>query len=297
VRVYLPLDEVEGGGATVEREALEAIGEFELLDALLGRRPDRVERIAASEPSSSALTPLRRTLFRMGAAAEPHTAATPVHALAAPDMARELDEVARRVKRLIVTDGVAPHDIAIVSRKSRPYGPRAAEVLRRHGVPVSARLRSNLTEVSAVAALLHVFAAAAEGFSWRTLAELAESPYFALDLDVGLLKRASTRGRYRSLDGWSEALAAMLDAALHQRVYVTRWRRSLRSVRWRRRLWSRGRARSGSRSRCAAWDGTPPHRAKRSATASGASATTRAARRTASRTRWRSTLPDATRRR
>ena len=216
VRVYLPLDQVEGAAAAAERDDHEPVGEHELLDALLQRRPRAIVRIP-ERAGHDALAPLRRSLFRASAAPAPHAPNTPVRALAAPDMARELETVARRVKRLIVEEGAAPHTIAVVSRKSRPYGPRAAELLRRHGVPVSARLRSNLAEVSAVAALLRVFRAAAEGFTWRTLAELAESPYFDLDLDVGLLKRASTRGRYRSLDGWTAALQAMADEAEYER--------------------------------------------------------------------------------
>jgi hypothetical protein len=196
VRVYLPLDHVVGDRAATERASLEAIGEHDLIDALLARRPREVVRVpdARSDGASDVLASLRGALFRTDATSGPHTPTTPVAAVGAPDLARELEVVARRVKRLIVDKGAAPHTIAVVSRKSRPYGPRAVEVLRRHGVPVTARLRTNLAEVPAVAALLRVFRAAAEGFAWRTLAELAESPYFDLALDVGLLRRVSTRG-------------------------------------------------------------------------------------------------------
>jgi hypothetical protein len=69
--------------------------------------------------------------------------------------------------------------------------------------------------VPAVAALLRVFRAAAEGFDWRTLAGLAESPYFDLTLDLGLLRRASTRGRHRTLEQWGAALAALAGEASH----------------------------------------------------------------------------------
>ncbi|MFL5576384.1 MAG: PD-(D/E)XK nuclease family protein [Gemmatimonadaceae bacterium] len=216
LRVYLALDEVEGDAARAEREDTETIGEHELLDALLLRRPDRVVRVP-SRPAGDALGALRRSLFRASAAAVPHGPDAPVRALAAPDVARELEAVARRVKRLIVEEGVAPHAIAVVSRKSRPYGPRAAELLRRHGVPVTARVRTNLAEVSAVAALARVFRAAAEGFGWRALAELAESPYFDLGLDVGLLGRASARGRHHSLAGWTATLEAMAAEAALER--------------------------------------------------------------------------------
>jgi ATP-dependent helicase/nuclease subunit B len=216
VRVYVPLDEVQGAGAAAEREAMEAIGEHELLDALLTRSPDHLVRVLAQDiESSSGLAPLRRALLRADATELAPTGDSSVRALSAPDMARELETVARRVKQLVVDEGVAPHRIAVVSRKSRPYGPRAVDVLRRHGVPVTARLRTNLTEVAAVAALLRVFAAAATGFPWRTLAELAESPFFALDLDAGMLKRASASGGHRSLGAWAAALDDLVAEAQH----------------------------------------------------------------------------------
>jgi RecB family exonuclease len=205
VRVYLPLDHVVGPEAEADRIALEAIGEHELRDALVAREPAEIVRLPRIEPRD-ALATLHHTLFRPPTALDALTSATPVRALASPDMARELDEVARRVKRLIVDGGVAPNAIAVVSRKSRPYGPRMVDALRRHGVPVSARIRTNLAEVSAVAALLRVFRTGADGYAWRTLTELAESPYFDLSLDVGLLKRASTRGRHRSLAAWHATL-------------------------------------------------------------------------------------------
>jgi hypothetical protein len=238
VRVYVPLDHLEGPAAAVARDDLEPIGEFELLDALLARHPDRVVRlgsaaVGAADPAvpslgvhsaldaaADALAPLRRTLLRVSVdAPDPAVDAAcgrAVRALEAPDLAREVDEVARRVKRLIVEDGVAPHTIAVVSRKSRPYGPRIVEALGRHGVPVTARLRTNLAEVPPVAALLRVFQAGAEGFAWLPLLQVAESPYFDLALDVGLLKRASARGRYRTLAAWGQALGELIAEAAYE---------------------------------------------------------------------------------
>lgn len=183
-----------------------ALGEHELLDQLLAKRPDAIVRAECDAGGHAA-------------GSEEWNASTPpsVRAVAAPDLAREVDVVARRVKRLIVDDGADPQAIAVVSRKSRPYGPRMVDALRRHGVPVSARMRTNLAEVSVVAALLRVFRAADDGYPWRTLAELAESSYFDLALDVGLLRRASGRGRLRSLDAWSAALQDLVAEAVHAR--------------------------------------------------------------------------------
>lgn len=240
LHVYLLLDSIEPpsarhGDADANGFA-EPIAEHELLDQLLARKPDHVEplgrprgavggplRDPATAPVADRANPLatigsplehvRASLFRDERTAAPFVPHAGVAALAAPDMARELEQVARRIKRLIV-DGVggvpvAPHRIAVVSRKSRPYGDRMAEMLRRHGVPVTSRLRSSLAEVAAVAAFARVFDAAANGYPWRTLADIAECPYFDVRLDVAVLRAASTRGRLTSLGDWEGMLGRL----------------------------------------------------------------------------------------
>ena len=217
LRVYLSLPDDASDGATTS--------DHDLWSALLARKPDDVVRLDAearpaerrgpsAERRPSALAHLVANLFSTDTTApRPAPARAEVDAIAAPDLARELEIVARRVKRLLVEEGVAPNRIAIVPRKSRPYGNRAVEVLRRHGIPVTARLRTTLAEVPAVAALLRVFRAAHSGWRWRTLAGLAESPYFDLALDVGVLRRIGSRSPVSSLDGWYAELDRMLSDA------------------------------------------------------------------------------------
>lgn len=132
---------------------------------------------------------------------------------AAPDITRELEDVARSVKRLLLeghTDGhpVAGRDIAIIARQSRPYLTRAAEIFERYGIPTHARLRHTLSEVPAVAALLRVFRAATDEWSTRRLRELSDSPYFEISFDMPLLREVGGSARRHGIDGWRDALAA-----------------------------------------------------------------------------------------
>lgn len=215
LRVHLLLDDLDAGA-----DGGEPLGEHALRDALLGRRPDRVERVAAAEDRPAALARVQRALLGASNDAVAHgDVRDALHAVAAPDLTRELETVARRVKQLIVgADGAAPvrpHRIAVVARKARPYGERAAELLRRHGVPVTTRLRANLAEVPAVAALLRALALADGRLDWARLGEVAESPYLDTGLDAALLRTIARRRRPMTAESWLHALRdARAEAAL-----------------------------------------------------------------------------------
>lgn len=133
-------------------------------------------------------------------------------ATAAPDLSRELDHVARRVKRLIVEEGALPHEIAVVARKARPHLTRAAATFAAHGIPVHARLRHTLTEIPAVAALLRVFRIAGDGWRVKDLEALAASPYFDIPLDRDIMRRAVQAGSPRGLAAWRTALGDLRGA-------------------------------------------------------------------------------------
>src|SRR5690606_25095048 len=77
----------------------------------------------------------------------------------APDVDRELEEVARRVRALIDA-GTEPRRIAVVARQSRPYVERTVAALNRFGVPAAARLRTGYADIPAIRALLTLFGVA-----------------------------------------------------------------------------------------------------------------------------------------
>lgn len=203
VRVHLLV--ADPGSAMVE-----PLSERAVLDELR-QLAQAVERLEPS-PRPESLARIREGLFTE-AEAEGPSASAAVSFVAAPDLTRELGVVAREVKRRVIEEGAEPSSIAIVVRGLRPEGPRAVQELLRHGVPVTARLRYRLTEVPAVAALLRVFRLAAEGWSRRALIELAESPYFDLWLDAGVLGLIAGRARPGTLDEWRAELERALAEA------------------------------------------------------------------------------------
>lgn len=131
-----------------------------------------------------------------------------VDLIVAPDPEREAEAVACRI-RALVDGGVPPNRIAVVSRKARPHVDLAAAALTRLGLPVTARQRLPFAEIPVVRAVAALFTAAAEGWSRRTLVELAEHPYIRVGLDPRILNTIGYRQRVSGLDGWDQALTAL----------------------------------------------------------------------------------------
>jgi len=138
---------------------------------------------------------------------EPGPPAASADLVAAPDVEREAEEVARRIRALAET-GVPLHRMAVVTRQARPHADLAAEALARFGVSVTQRRRHTLREIPVVRALAALLAAAAEGWTRHGLAELADQPYFASELDAGAINAIGYERRVTGLDAWVAALLA-----------------------------------------------------------------------------------------
>jgi RecB family exonuclease len=123
----------------------------------------------------------------------------------APDVDRALDEIARRVRALI-DGGARPNRIAVIARKARPHVDLAVSSLRKFGVPATARQRIGLVEIPAIRAIRTLFAAAAEGWTRRGLAEIARQPYLDCQLDARIINSVGYAQRVTGLADWERAL-------------------------------------------------------------------------------------------
>ena len=149
-----------------------------------------------------------RHVFTDGGYAPPSSPSLRI--VSAPDMPREVDEVAVRVRALI-DGGTPPHRIAVIMRSARPYSSHVIRALDRLNVPASARRRYGLAEVPAVRALLALFRVASEGWERLGLVELAETPYFRARLDAGVLNHIGYQRRIQGLAAWRDALRMLAD--------------------------------------------------------------------------------------
>lgn len=128
-----------------------------------------------------------------------------VRVIAAPDVEREMEEVAARVRDL-ADAGTPLERIAVVARQARPYADMAAAALERFGVSATARRRYVLRDIPVIRALATLLAAAAEGWTRHGLAELAEQPYFANDIGARLVNQIGFEHRVQGLASWAAAI-------------------------------------------------------------------------------------------
>lgn len=176
------------------------------------RRSPALDRITIYSAEALPLdTELEATVTRLD---EPATTATrlfgppvaagitTVQVIAAPDVEREMEEVASRI-RALADAGVPFHRVAVVARQARPYADMAAAALERFGVPATTRRRYVLRDIPVIRALASLLTAAAEGWSRHGLAELAEQPYFANDILAGLVNQIGFAHRVQGLECWA----------------------------------------------------------------------------------------------
>ncbi|HEX3274222.1 MAG TPA: PD-(D/E)XK nuclease family protein [Gemmatimonadales bacterium] len=202
------LQDLRGGWRTLIRTlagsgALDRIVIYtaEELELGLGAAP-RVSRLNQSAG-------LAGRLFQVAAV----DGATPtVVPILAPDVDRELDAVAARI-RTLADAGVPLHRIAVVARQARPYVDLALAALDRFGVPATARRRVSWSEVPIIRAVRALLSAASDGWTRHGVAELAEQPYFWNELDVRLINYTGYRRRLAGLKAWRQALEGIAQEA------------------------------------------------------------------------------------
>lgn len=212
-------DRIEGGGlpaAIGEARTLHIYGltslqrRRRLFQALSAQEEVEVVLYLVSEPGESEWDELEPGPTR----AEELETGEPAAGIlfAAPDALAEASWVAARVKSLLLEGGVEPDEIAVVARSGGADTRRAVEALREAGVPATVRMRSKLAEVAALRAILLLFQGAADDWTYRSLRQVLTSPFFAVDLDLRPFDFIATERRVRGLDGWSSALARLIDS-------------------------------------------------------------------------------------
>ena len=204
------LHDLRGGWRTllqalVESPALDAVTIYTSRPLDLGESlPATVETLAEPECAAARLFTPRAT---------PGEGCPTVDVIAAPDVERELEEVARRI-RVAASEGVPLPRIAVVARQARPYVDLAVAALERVGVPATARRRVAYRDVPVVRGVLALFGAAAEGWERHGLAEIAEQPYVGVGLDPLVINHLGYRRRVTGLADWERSLGELEAAAL-----------------------------------------------------------------------------------
>ncbi len=137
-------------------------------------------------------------------------AAGAVTLLEAPDPAREIGMVLRRVKRLLL-DGCPPDDILIALRDWPLYGGQVAAQGAVYDLPLALHYGVPLAQNPAVVALLDLLSLHVGDFRRRDLLDTLRSPYFEIPgIDADLLEWISIQQR---ITGGRSAWLAGIEAA------------------------------------------------------------------------------------
>jgi hypothetical protein len=162
------------------------------------------------------------SIYTTGALEEWQTLDVPVDAIGsqagpptvqpAPDSRSELQWVAGRVKQLLQSGDAEPHEIAVVARTGLEDTGRALRALEAAGIPATARVRTPLSEIAALKAVLDLFRAAAESWSYRALRTVLASPYLGVRMDLRPFDRIASDARPASLAEWQQQLEQLCEA-------------------------------------------------------------------------------------
>ncbi|MCC6801548.1 MAG: PD-(D/E)XK nuclease family protein [Anaerolineae bacterium] len=203
------LTTVPGREATIGSRFADALDRLQAAHSLYHQPLEIIPFVTSVDDRHRALRHLSAQLLR------PHPVRIPVDGavrwLEAPDPAREVGAVLRRVKRLLL-DGCAPDDILIALRDWALYGGQMAAQGRSYGLPLALHLGEPLARNPAVVALLDLLRLHLGDFRRRDLLDVLRSPYFDVPglgaARVDLLERISVEMRVGGgRRAWLDAVA------------------------------------------------------------------------------------------
>ena len=177
-----------------------------LLTSLAAQTDVDVQLFVLGEPEAEELRELSDDIEDIAGAAP-----SPAHVQPVPDTQRELAWIAREVKRLLVDGDVRPHQIAVVARSGYEDTGRAYNALRNAGVPGTAVIRSRLTEIGALKAILLAFRGAASGWDYRALRAVLDNAYYDTAIDLRPIDHIATQRRVTGLAAWQLRLTELAD--------------------------------------------------------------------------------------
>ncbi|MFN8375179.1 MAG: PD-(D/E)XK nuclease family protein [Anaerolineae bacterium] len=193
------------------KQALERLIESHTLE----QQSEPVVRVLSGAAAEDGRAPdmrhLLANIFRLGVS--PVQWQNNVRWLEAPDTAREVSAVLRRVKRLLL-DGVSPDEIMIALRDWTGYNAHLISMTRTYGLPMALHYGEPLAQNAAIIALMNLLQLHGGDFKRRDLLDALRSPYFqpaGLDsTQIDELERIShallvTGGRSMWLEALDEA--------------------------------------------------------------------------------------------
>jgi ATP-dependent helicase/nuclease subunit B len=186
-------------------------------------------RPTPSAPFAATLAHIERELFRDPRSIKTRAAADGVEVLTASGQLGEIEQLARKIKRLLCGDPasgsarVKPGDIAVVFRSTAQIAPLVREVFDEFGIPYSIDSGIALGRSPLLSALVAVLKLDLEDWPFRKLLELAANNYFrpawsawrrgdaAVDVERAVRRLQIPKGRRALLTALERWAATELD--------------------------------------------------------------------------------------
>lgn len=182
--------------------------------ALRQRFPDIKETVMKAHPPDTPLAALEYELFRDRLSGSGHKtpALGKIEVFEAPSELREVEEIAREAKRLVLECGYEPDDIAIVFRTLEVYAPLVRDTFESYGLPCRMGRAEPLSSNPAVKVVLNAIAVLEEDWERDSVIRFIKSNYVRFggkwsDLLPDWVERwARSTGVLRTRDQWIELL-------------------------------------------------------------------------------------------
>ncbi len=135
-------------------------------------------------PDASRNSHFARNLFRTdrGASLEKLSLTDQISLLHIPDRVQEVEEIAKLIKRLALSQPSLPLDqICVTFNKLDPYAPLIREIFPLHGVPYTIECAERLENSTIIMSIFSLLEQIQGGASPQTRKEVLRSPYFQTD--------------------------------------------------------------------------------------------------------------------
>ncbi len=184
------------------------------LAALKERFPGIRETVLEAHVTDTPLAALERGLFRdrPSGARERVSTLGKIEVVEAPSELREVEEIARKAKRLVFECGYEPDDIAVIFRTLDVYAPLVRDTFEGYGLPCRIGRAEPLSRNPAVKAVLNAIAVLEEDWERDSVIRFVKSNYVRFGADRSDLlpdwveRWARCTGILRTREQWIERL-------------------------------------------------------------------------------------------
>ena len=150
---------------------------------------------------------IRERLFKINSSLTPNNFIS-VNKITAQNREREIELIAKEIKRLILDKGIEPHNICVVFNLIHKYSPIVRDVFSTYGLPYNLTDRFSLNTSPAVISIINFLEILENDFYYKNIFRALSSGYLRIsNIDLSNLLQASVNLKIISgLNNWVDSL-------------------------------------------------------------------------------------------